>query len=128
MMNNNIHDPLTWADYERLLTARYRAGGHTRETAPHFARGDINAILAGNHWTAGKPTPADPHLLTVAAMLAGLSPDEREAFTERAVKRKQEREKAAQQTGRQHTRAVADRPFDRPRTMPDNETLAKANA
>ncbi|MDR1618458.1 MAG: hypothetical protein LBS06_05345, partial [Treponema sp.] len=71
---------LTWADYERLLVARYQAGGHDREAASHFAQGEIRAILAGNHWTHGKPTPADPQALIMAA----LSPEEREASTERA--------------------------------------------
>jgi hypothetical protein len=39
----------TWQDYERLLIARYISGGHTKETASHFARGEIRAILAGTH-------------------------------------------------------------------------------
>jgi hypothetical protein len=76
-MNNNT---LTMADYERLLVARYQAGGHTRETAMHFARGEIRAILAGEHWTYGKPTaPGSQRLITGA-----LAPGDREQFTERA--------------------------------------------
>ena len=71
---------VTWSDYERLLVARYTAGGHDRETALHFAQGEINAILAGNHWTKGKPTPAEPRQLIFEA----LSPDEQEYFSERA--------------------------------------------
>jgi hypothetical protein len=80
MMNNNA---FSWTDYEQLLVARYRAGGHAPETASCFALGEIKAIQTGNHWTDGKPTPTDPHALTIAAMLADLSPDEREGFTER---------------------------------------------
>jgi hypothetical protein len=77
MMNNNA---LTWSDYERLLTARYQAGGHTRETALHFAQREIRAILAGNHWTHGKPTAPDPQRL----ILEALAPEARDQFTERA--------------------------------------------
>jgi hypothetical protein len=47
MINNNL--------YERLFVVRYQAGGHARETALHFARGEIKAIQIGNHWTQGKP-------------------------------------------------------------------------
>jgi hypothetical protein len=77
MMNNNA---LTWPDYEQLLIARYQAGGHTSEIALHFAQGEIRAILAGNHWTAGKPTAPDPQRLIIEA----LAPEDREQFTERA--------------------------------------------
>jgi hypothetical protein len=78
------NDAFTWADYERLLVARYINGGHTPETALQFARGEIDAIRGGNHWTHGEPTPADPHALTVMDVIANLSPDGREDFTERA--------------------------------------------
>jgi hypothetical protein len=47
----------------------------------YFAQREINAILAGNHWTHGKPTPADPQRLIFQA----LSPDEQEYFIERAA-------------------------------------------
>jgi hypothetical protein len=67
-------------DYEQLLIARYQAGGHTRETALHFAQGEIRAILAGNHWTIGKLTAPDPQHLIIEA----LAPEDREQFTERA--------------------------------------------
>jgi hypothetical protein len=73
-------DALTWAAYERLLAVRYQAGGHTREAALHFAQGEIRAILAGNHWTGGKPTTPDPQRLITEA----LTPENREQFTERA--------------------------------------------
>jgi hypothetical protein len=69
-----------WSDYERLLIARYCTGGHTRETAIHFAQGEIRAILTGNHWTHGKPTAPDPQRLIIEA----LTPEDREYFTERA--------------------------------------------
>jgi hypothetical protein len=69
-----------WSDYERLLTARYQAGGHAPETAAHFAQGEIKAILAGNHRTHGKPTAPDPQSLIIEA----LAPEDREQFTERA--------------------------------------------
>ena len=77
MSNNN---PLAMADYENLLVARYVTGGHTQETALHFARGEINAILRGRHWTQGKPTAPDPQRLIIET----LSPEDREQFTERA--------------------------------------------
>ncbi|MDR3193497.1 MAG: bifunctional DNA primase/polymerase, partial [Treponema sp.] len=54
---------------------------HTRETALYFARGEINAILAGNHRTQGKPTAPDPQRLIIEA----LAPEDREYFTERAA-------------------------------------------
>ncbi|MDR0585073.1 MAG: bifunctional DNA primase/polymerase [Treponema sp.] len=76
-MNNN---DFTWSDYERLLVARYQAGGHTRETALYFAQGEIKAILAGNHWMRGKPTAPDPQRLITEV----LAPEDRERFTERA--------------------------------------------
>jgi hypothetical protein len=66
-----------WSDYERLLIARYCTGGHTRETAQHFAQGEIRAILAGNHWAHGKPTTPDPQRLIIEA----LTPEDREQFT-----------------------------------------------
>jgi hypothetical protein len=69
---------LTWPDYERLLVTRYVSGGHTGETALHFAQGEIRAILAGNHWTAGKPTPAGSRRLVIERL--SRSPD----FTELA--------------------------------------------
>jgi hypothetical protein len=77
-MNNNT---FTVADYERLLVARYQAGGHTPETALHFAQGEIRAILAGNHWTRGEPTAPDPQRLIADA----LAPEDREQFAERAA-------------------------------------------
>jgi hypothetical protein len=77
-MNNNAP---AWSDYERLFATRYHAGGHTRETAIHFAQGEIKAILDGNHWTHGEPTPADPQRLITGA----LTPEDREYFTERAA-------------------------------------------
>jgi hypothetical protein len=80
MMSNTTINALTWSDYEQLLVARYQAGGHTRETAQHFARGEIGAILAGNHWTDGKPTAPDPQRL----ILEALTPEDREQLTERA--------------------------------------------
>jgi hypothetical protein len=40
-------DAFTMANYERLLIARYINGGHTRETALHFAQGEIRAIQMG---------------------------------------------------------------------------------
>ncbi|MDR1177241.1 MAG: hypothetical protein LBK64_00290, partial [Spirochaetaceae bacterium] len=61
-------EALTWSDYERLLTARYQAGGHAPEIAAHFAQGEIRAILAGNHWTHGKPTAPDPQRLIIEAL------------------------------------------------------------
>jgi hypothetical protein len=70
MMNNNA---LTMADYERLLVSCYQAGGHAPETALHFARGEIRAIQTGNHWTHGKPTPADPRRLIIERL--SLLPD-----------------------------------------------------
>jgi hypothetical protein len=73
-------DTHTWSNYKRLLVARYQAGGHAPEIAAHFAQGEINAILAGNHWTHGKPTVPDPQRLIIEA----LAPEDREQFTERA--------------------------------------------
>jgi hypothetical protein len=58
-------DTFTLADYERLLIARYVNGGHDRETALHFTRGEIAAIRSGNHWTYGKPTAPDPKRLII---------------------------------------------------------------
>jgi hypothetical protein len=77
-MNNNT---FTVADYKRFLVARYQAGGHTRETALHFAQGEIRTIMAGSHWTRGKPAAPDPQCLITDA----LSPEDREYFTERAA-------------------------------------------
>jgi hypothetical protein len=77
MMNNNA---FTMVDYERFLATRYCTGDHTRETAQHFAQGEIRAILTGNHWTHGKPTAPDPQRLIIEA----LTPEERKYFTERA--------------------------------------------
>jgi len=84
--NHNINQAdikinvLSWPDYEKFLIARYTAGGHTKETALQFAKEEINAILTGNHWTRGKPTPADPCQL----IFSSLFPDEQEYFSERA--------------------------------------------
>jgi hypothetical protein len=60
-------DTLIWSDYERLLIARYQAGGHTPETAAYFARGEIKSIQEGRHWTAGKLTVPDPQRLIIEA-------------------------------------------------------------
>jgi hypothetical protein len=73
-------EAFTWSDYEQLLIARYQTGGHTRETALHFAQGEIKAILTGNHWRHGKPTAPDPQRLIIEA----LTLEDREQFTERA--------------------------------------------
>jgi hypothetical protein len=73
-------DTLIWSDYTQFLVTRYITGGHTLETALHFAQGEIKAILAGKHWTAGKPTAPDPQRLIINA----LAPEDREYFTERA--------------------------------------------
>ncbi len=84
--NLNVHQPSqtsnvhTWDCYERFRIARYVSGGLSKGTARRFAQGEINAIQSGNHWTHGKPTPANPLYL----LLQDLSPDEREQFTERA--------------------------------------------
>jgi hypothetical protein len=84
--NHNINqadkkiNALSWPDYEKFLIARYTAGGHTKETALQFAKGEINAILTGNHWTRGKLTPADPCQLIFSSLLL----DEQEYFSERA--------------------------------------------
>jgi len=63
------YKPLTWKDYEALLISRYVSGGTGRETAAHFAQGEIKAILAGNHRTHGKPTPRNPQAVIIAALV-----------------------------------------------------------
>jgi hypothetical protein len=68
-----VDNAFTMADYERLLVARYVNGGHTGETASHFARGEIRAILVGNHWTHGKPTAPDPQRFIIERL--SLSPN-----------------------------------------------------
>jgi hypothetical protein len=62
--NDKPFEALTWKDYETDLITRYVNGGMEMETAVNLARGEIGAILTGNHYSrdaAGKmrPTPAD---------------------------------------------------------------------
>jgi hypothetical protein len=83
--NSKPFEALTWRDYKALLISHCVNGGTGRETAARFAQGEISAILAGNHWTHGKPTPPDPQAAIIACLLEyELSADEKEQFTERA--------------------------------------------
>jgi hypothetical protein len=61
---------LTWVAYKSLLVARYVGSGMAPDKAAYFADGEINAILAGNHRTHGKPTPADPQQVIFQALSA----------------------------------------------------------
>lgn len=80
MENHSSKNLLCWTEYEQLLIARYVFDGLSEEASLRFARGEINAIQTGNHWTRGKPTPADPQWL----ILHALSKDKRGQFTEHA--------------------------------------------
>ena len=78
---------LTWKDYEALLVSRYMRGGMARETAARFAQGEINAILTGNHWTRGKPTPPDPQTVIIHALAEyELTAAEKDLYAELAAK------------------------------------------
>jgi hypothetical protein len=77
---------LTLADYERLLITRYLAGGMDQAAGARFARGEVQAIESGNHWTAGKRTIADPQVLIIEALVSELSPEDRDLFRERTKK------------------------------------------
>ena len=83
--NSKPFETLTWKDCETLKANRYIKSGMSKERALHFSQGEINAILAGNHWTHGKPTPPDPQAVIIADLAEyELSADEKDAYNERA--------------------------------------------
>jgi len=76
---------MTWNDYESLMLSRYTSGGVSGAMALHFARGEINAIQTGNHWTNGELTAPDPQAVIIHALTAyELTAVERIQFTKRA--------------------------------------------
>jgi len=80
-------ESLTWNDYETLMASRYTRGGMSGAMALHFARGEINAIRTGNHWTHGELTAPDPQAVIIHALTAyELTDGERDEFTEIAAK------------------------------------------
>jgi len=116
--------PLTWKDYETFTVYRYIRGGMAKESAVYFAQGEIKAILAGKHWTHGKPTPPDPQALIIAALAEyELSADERDAYNEAAGRYEHE---AHMGRADAESRAMAEVLHRRPDAAERRETPAAA--